>query len=310
MRIVFLGTPEFAVPSFLGLVNGGYTVSAVFTQPDRPKDRGKKIMMPPIKEAAISCGIPVYQCERIRQQVHVDQLKALKPDLMVTAAFGQILSREILEIPPLGCVNVHASLLPKYRGSAPIQWAIINGETVTGITTMYTSLGVDQGDIILQNELEILPQETAGELYERLSNLGGQVLMNTVELIQKGYAPRIPQNEAKASHFPMLKKEMGNINWDVPSQKIENLVRGVTPWPGAYSTIDGKTIKIWKVTPAGKKPDNIQPGEIICSDQDNGIVVCCVDGLLRIDELQCPGGRRMKSSDYLRGNKLTGRFER
>ncbi|MHB1315644.1 MAG: methionyl-tRNA formyltransferase [Christensenellales bacterium] len=310
MRIVFLGTPDFAVPSLLAMVSNGYSVVAVFSQPDRPKGRGNKLAMPPVKEAALQHGIPVFQCEKIRQAENVSKLKELKPDLMVTAAFGQILSKEILDIPPLGCVNVHASLLPKYRGSSPIQWAIINGETETGITTMYTSLGVDQGDMILQKKTPILPDETAGGLFGRLSLLGAEVLLETLGLIRKGTAPRIPQNEAEATRCPMLTKETGRIDWDMPPQQIINLIRGVSPWPGAYAKINGMAIKIWKASYAGDKPDGAAPGEIICADREHGIIVCCFNGLLRIDELQLPGGRRMSGSDYLAGNNLSGRFER
>ena len=310
MRIVFLGTPDFAVSSLSAITEKGYQIVGVYTQPDRQKGRGYKLTMPPVKELALKYHLPVYQCERIRNKENVETLRALKPDIMVTVAYGQILSQEILDIPPLGCVNVHASLLPKYRGSSPVHWAIINGEKKTGITTMYTSLGVDQGDIILQRSVPIREEETAGELYDRLSYLGAKVLINTLELIIEGTAPRIPQNEESATHCPMLKKEDGQVDFEKPVKDVHNRIRGVTPWPGAFGKINGKVVKIWKVSPEDTEKCFAKPGEIVFSDRENGMIVKCSDGCLKIEELQLPGGRKMTAKEFLVGNKLFGQFER
>lgn len=301
MDIVFLGTPDFAVPSLEALVENGYNVKAVITQPDRPKGRGNKLTPSPVKEYALSKNIPVFQPEKIKNEPEI--LNSLKPDLMITAAFGQILSKENLDAAPLGCVNVHGSLLPKYRGSSPIQWAVINGEKETGITTMYTALGVDCGDIILQEKTEIKKGETAGELFDRLAILGAEVLIKTVELISKGKAPRTPQKESEATYFPMLDKQKAKIDFNLPAIEIENLVHGLNPWPIAWSTCGGEVVKIYSARALDKKT-NACPGTIVSANKEDGILVATKENLLSIDVLQVPGKKAMEANVFLLGNKL------
>ena len=301
MRIVFLGTPEFGVPSLKALVESGYDVVGVFTQPDKPKGRGKKMQMSPVKECALEYGIPVFQPIKIRVD-GVDDLRALKPDLCVTAAFGQILSQEILDIPKIGTVNVHSSMLPRYQGSAPINWAIIQGETTTGITTMMTDKGVDTGDILLQKEMEILPGENAEELTQRMAPIGADLLIETIRLLEKGQCPRKKQNEEEMSYFPMFKKEMGEIDWQMTAHEIVCRVRGLIPWPGAsFSWMGGETIKVWKAEECDLSG---APGEILKSDAKEGLVIAAVENAVRVIELQAQGGKRMNAKDYLRGHPV------
>ena len=301
--IVFLGTPDFAVPSLKALVENGYNVKAVFTQPDRPKGRGNKMQFSPVKEYALEAGIPVYQPVKIRESEYAQILSDLKPDLMITAAFGQILSKENLEAAPLGCVNVHASLLPKYRGSSPIQWAVIKGEKTTGISTMYTALGVDTGDVILQKELEIGEDETAGELFDRLSLLGAETLIETVKLIEKGEAPRTPQDESKASHYPMLDKSKGLLDFTKPSKEIKDLIRGLCPWPVAWTVNGGEVIKVYSATLTDEKSDKA-PGTVVSQDAKQGLKVVTGDGVIRLDTIQLSGKKAMDSKIFFVGNKL------
>ena len=301
--IVFLGTPDFAVPSLKALVENGYRVKAVFTQPDRPKGRGNKLAFSPVKAYALEKGIAVYQPERIRLPEPAAVLRALKPDLMVTAAFGQILSKENLDSARLGCVNVHGSLLPAYRGSSPIQWAVINGEKETGITTMYTDIGVDCGDIILQRKLGIGEEETAGELFERMAPLGAQVLLETVRLIEEGRAPRLAQDETLATHFPMLDKKSAAIDFTQEALKIKNQIRGLNPWPVAWTMCGDAVLKVYSATVLEKKAQDA-PGTIACADEKQGLVVCTGDRLLSLDIIQFPGKKAMDAKIYLRGNSL------
>ncbi len=301
--IVFLGTPDFAVPSLKALIENGYNIKAVFTQPDRPKGRGNKVQFSPVKEYALSQNIPVYQPEKIRTEENAKILKELKPDLMITAAFGQILSKENLESAPLGCINVHGSLLPKYRGSSPIQWAVINGEKITGITTMYTDVGVDCGDIILKKELSIGEDETAGELFDRLSILGADALIETLKLFENGKIKRTPQNHEEATHFPMLEKSMGRIDFSKKSSEIKNLVRGMNPWPVAWAKCGDDILKIYSVTVLDEKSD-FTPGTIICADSKNGLKVSTGDGAILINTLQLPGKKAMDSKTFFVGNNL------
>ena len=302
MRVVFLGTPEFGVPSLTALKDAGYDVIGVFTQPDRPKGRGNKMLMSPVKECALKMGIPVYQPLKIRKD-GVEDLRALRPDLCVTAAFGQILSQEILDIPTMGTVNVHSSLLPKYRGSAPVHYAILEGETVTGITTMLTDKGMDTGDILLQKQVEILPGETTGELTERLAPIGAELLIETIRLLEKGECPRRKQNEEEATYFPMLKKEMGEMDWALPAKTLVNRIRGLSPWPGTYTYIGGEPLKIWKGEEA--EAHEGAPGRILYADPKNGLVIRAGENAVRVVELQAQGGKRMNAKDYLRGHPIT-----
>ena len=305
MRVVFLGTPDFGVPSLKALVEAGYEVVGVFTQPDKPKGRGNKMLPSPVKVCAQGLGIPVFQPVKIRAD-GVEDLKALAPDLCVTAAFGQILSQEVLDIPKVGTVNVHSSLLPKYRGSAPINWAVMEGETVTGVTTMMTDKGLDTGDILLKREVPILPGETAEELTARLAPIGAELLIETIRRLEAGDCPRVKQNEAEASYFPMLKKEMGDIDWNLPAEKIVNLVRGLTPWPGTCFTWgDGETVKVWKAETT--ENPGLEPGQIIAADAKQGLVIAAGDNAVRVMELQAPGGKRMNARDYLRGHPVSYR---
>ncbi|MGI6173203.1 MAG: methionyl-tRNA formyltransferase [Christensenellales bacterium] len=302
MRIVFMGTPEFAVPSLDKMVSEGFDVVACFTQPDRPAGRGNKLTPCPVKQSAQAHGIDVFQFERVRRQAGLDAIRACKPDLIVTAAFGQILSQKILDVPPMGVVNVHASLLPKYRGPAPINRAIMAGESVTGITTMFTDIGIDTGDCILFRELEILPLETAGELSERLSVLGGETLIETLRLLQKGECPRIPQNESKASYQGMLTKELGEIDFTKSAREIEWLVRGLNPWPGAYTTFSDGTLKIWLARATDEYAGN--PGEVVLSSPKRGLFVACGGDAIEILEMQAPSAKRMQAKQYLVGKPI------
>ncbi len=304
MKIVFLGTPEFALAPLRALREAKYDVIAVFTQPDRQKGRGYELSAPPVKELARLFDIPVFQPERIRSEEGAALLKSLAPDLMITAAFGQILSEENLNTPRLGCINVHGSLLPKYRGAAPIQWAVINGEKKTGVTTMMTDIGVDTGDMLLSRETAIGPDETAGELYARLSALGAQVLIETLKALEAGALKRVKQDEAEATRCPMLKKEHGQIDFANSARRVHDLVRGVNPWPGAYGFLNGHPFKIWKTRSADIAPPGLRPGEVAISSPRDGLFVQAGDGLIELIEIQAPGGKRMEAKAYLRGKPL------
>jgi methionyl-tRNA formyltransferase len=302
MRIVFMGTPEYAAINLQALINAGYQVAGVISQPDRPKGRGGKIVFSAVKLLALRHSIPVFQPKRIRKD-GLEDLKALKPDLCVTAAFGQILSEEILAVPPLGTVNVHASLLPKYRGSSPANWAIIKGETVTGVTTMLTDKGIDTGDILLQEEVAIRPDETAGVLTIRLAHTGASLLLETLARIVAGNCPRTRQNEAEMSYYPLLTKETGEINWQQSAADIVNLVRGVNPWPGAGTHSPWGQLKILSAREE-RTDSEAASGTILMSDARNGLLVKAGDAALRIGLLQLPGGKAMDSRDFLRGHPL------
>ncbi|HWQ59278.1 MAG TPA: methionyl-tRNA formyltransferase [Clostridia bacterium] len=305
MRIAFLGTPDFALPSLEMLIGAEHEL-CVFTQPDRPAGRHGELTPPPVKVMAEQRGIPVRQFEKIRSAQGVAALRAFAPELMVTAAFGQLLSQENLDIPTYGCVNVHASLLPKYRGAAPIQWAIIEGERVTGVTTMLTELGLDTGDILLFEQTEIGPDETAGELFKRLSALGAKVLKETIERMQNGTLTRAKQDEALASKCRMINKEDGRIDFSQSAQKVHDLVRGANPWPCAYALLDGEPIKIWK-TRMTQEPPAGEPGLCAVADPRRGLYVDAGDGLVEILEMQFPGARRMDAKTALLGHPLAGR---
>lgn len=308
MRIVFMGTPDFAVPCLKVLLDQKHEIVAVVTQPDRAKGRGNKLAPPPVKVLAEEAGIPVYQPEKIKTVEFTEILRGLKPDAMVVVAFGQILSQEILDIPPLGCINVHASLLPRYRGAAPINWCIINGEAVTGVTTMYMDKGLDTGDMILKKETEIGQNETAGELHDRLMELGASVLSETMLLLEQGKAPRIPQDNAAATYAPIMNKALGRIDWSKAAEEIRNLIRGTYPWPGAYSTYDRRVFKIMasEVYEPGVKHE--KPGSIAVVDKES-VIVNCGTGSLRITELQFENEKRMSVEAYLRGHEIvTGVF--
>ncbi|MCG0274672.1 MAG: methionyl-tRNA formyltransferase [Thermosediminibacteraceae bacterium] len=303
MDIVFMGTPDFALPSLDALVERGYNVLAVVTQPDRPKGRKRLLTPPPVKVAAEKYGIKVYQPEKVKEEIFVEELKALHPDIIVVVAYGQILPFSVLSIPSIGCINVHASLLPKYRGAAPIQWAIIKGEEKTGVTTMWMDEGMDTGDIFLQKEIAIDPQWTAVELSEVLSKLGSQLLLETLEKIKAGNLIRVPQNHAEATYAPVLKKEDARIDWRSKTKDIYNLIRGMQPWPGAFTVRKGVELKIWKAE-IYSTGESKEPGKVIGIDKARGILVGTGDGILMITELQEAGKKRMTAAEYLRGHPL------
>ena len=300
MRIAFMGTPEFAVPSLKALIREGYEVAGVFTQPDRPKGRGNRLTPSPVKVTAAEAGIPVFQPERIRK-TGVEDLRSLKPDLCVTAAFGQILSQEILDIPPMGNINVHASLLPKHRGAAPIAYAVIAGDGKAGVTTMMMDAGIDTGDILLQEETIIGESETCGELTERLSRIGAELLIRTVREMEAGTLKRIRQNEAEMTYDPMLSKDLGRPDWNREAAAIRGLINGLNPWPCVSVPWDGGRLKLLR---AVCTEGHGEAGTVLQADPKQGLVIACGKGAVRILELQAPGGKQMKAEDYLRGHGI------
>lgn len=302
MKIVFMGTPEFAVPCLQKIIDEGHEVVAVVTQPDKPKGRGKKLAMPPVKELALKYDIPVYQPLKAREESFVDTLKEMNPELIVVVAFGQILPKSILDIPKYGCVNVHASLLPRYRGAAPLNWVIINGEEKTGVTTMYMDEGLDTGDMILKSEIPLDDEITAGELHDKMMIYGAKVLKETIDLIEKGEAPREKQSNENTCYSPIMNKSLGNIDWNKSAIDIHNLVRGINPWPSAYTTYEGQTMKIWKTKVIDKNSDK-DPGTIISVDKE-GINVSTSEGIVQIKEIQMAGKKRMEVPEYIKGNNI------
>ena len=300
MRIVFMGTPEFAVPSLEKLAGSGHEIAGVFTQPDRPRGRGNKLSPSPVKACAQQYGIPVFQPEKIRRD-GVEDLRGLKPDLCVTAAFGQILSQEILDIPPLGNINVHASLLPRHRGSAPIAHAILQGDKTAGITTMMMDRGIDTGDMLLQAETEIGETETCGELTERLSRMGAELLEETLRRLEEGTLERAPQDEAGMTYDPMLNKEMGTGDFALSAREMKGRINGLNPWPCVSVPFGEGRLKLLRAALAEGKGD---PGEVLAADAKSGLILACGEGAVRILELQAPGGKKMKAEDYLRGHGI------
>lgn len=302
MKIVFMGTPDFAVPSLERLIADGHEILAVVTQPDKPQSRGMKLTASPVKECAIKYNIPIYQPEKIKKdREFIEIYKEMKPDVAVVVAFGQILSKEILDIPAKGNINVHGSLLPKYRGAAPIQWSVINGDKTTGITTMFMDVGMDTGDMLLKEEVEIGEEETAGELFDRLSILGAEVLSKTLVKLEEGTLKREPQNHNEATHVSMINKELGRIDFNKTSKEIDCLVRGVNPWPGAFFEMNGKKIKVHKAKICDKVG---KAGEIIDADAKKGLVIATQDASIELLEIQPEGKRRMTAKEYLIGNKI------
>ena len=300
MNIVFMGTPDFAVPSLKALIREGYEVAGVFTQPDRPKGRGNKMLPSPVKQAAMEAGIPVFQPVRIRRD-GVEDLKALKPDLCVTAAFGQILSQEILDIPPLGNINVHASLLPKHRGAAPIAYAIMGGDKEAGVTTMFMDAGIDTGDMLLQEKTEIGESETCGELTARLSGIGAELLIRTLKELEAGTLTRFAQDEAKMTYDPMLEKGMGIADFTADADLLRGRINGLNPWPCVSVPMNGERLKLLRAVRAEGAGE---PGTVITADPKGGLVIACGSGAVRVLEVQAPGGKQMKAEDYLRGHGI------
>lgn len=304
MKIIFMGTPDFAVPSLEMLVSEGYEVVAAVTQPDKPKGRGNKLTAPPVKEFAIKSGIQVLQPAKIKTSEFVEQIRELQPDLLITAAYGKILSKELLEVPVLGCINVHGSLLPAYRGAAPINWAVINGEEKTGITTMFTDVGLDTGDMLLKRELAIGPDMTVGELHDKMAVLGAQVLRDTLSELKKGTLKRIPQDDSVSTYAPMMNKELGLIDWSKKASEIHNLVRGTDPWPGAYTLLEGNRMRVWKTALTKESADSSQENGRILKVYDQGILVKCSDENLLLLEVQFDSSRRMSVKEYIRGHEI------
>ena len=311
MKIVFMGTPDFAEESLKAIYEAGYEIVSVVTNPDRPKGRGMKMIPSPVKEFATEKGLRIFQPEKVKNnEEFVKELKALQPDAICVVAYGKILQKEILDIPPYGCINVHASLLPKYRGAAPVQWAVLNGDKITGATTMYMDVGMDTGDIILKESVEIGEEETTGELWDRLKVIGGKLLVETLRQIEKGIAPREKQGE-DYTVAPMLSKDMAKIDWNSKNaEELKNLVRGLNPIMGAYTFWKGKKIKFWKVQVV--EEDKIQVenlgflknGTVIVSDPKEGIYIKCKEGILKVLEIQGENSKRMSIQDYLRGNPI------
>ena len=305
MRIVFMGTPAFAVPSLEKLIEAGNEIVGVFTQPDKPKNRGMKLLPPPVKVCAQEHEIPVYQPTKLRDGTALAQIQALAPELIVVAAYGRILPDEILDYPKLGCINVHSSLLPRYRGAAPINWAILNGDEKTGVTIMHMATELDAGDIITQAETAIDPDEDAETLYQRLADMGGALLISAVEQLAAGTATRTPQEAAGVTLAPMLGRELSPIDWKRSAQEIHNQVRGLIPWPTATTdAITGDTMKILVTQQTGEQTG--APAGTVVAAGKQGIDMACGDGkILRIVELQAAGKKRMKAADYLRGNPIS-----
>ena len=306
MNIVFMGTPDFAVESLKKIYESGHNILAVVSQPDKPSGRNMKLMPTPVKEYAESKNIKVYQPEKIRKDEELyETLKSLKPDVIVVVAFGQILPQKILDIPKYGSVNVHGSLLPKYRGAAPIQWAIISGEKVTGITTMYMDAGMDTGDMIQKAEVKIENDDNFGTLYEKMKIKGGELIVQTLEKIADGVAPRVKQPD-DFTLAPMIEKTLGNIDWNNNSEDIRNLVRGLNPTPGAYTNIEGQKIKIWRVEFSNlEKTDEVLPGMVIKAIKKEGLLISTQDGILDIAEIQLPNSKRMLAKEYLNGHDIS-----
>ena len=304
MRILFMGTPDFAVPSLNALIQAGHKICGVFTQPDKPKNRGMKLQPPPVKVVALSHDIPVYQPVSVKNGEAMEIIRQLQPELIVVAAYGRILPNEILEYPQYGCINVHSSLLPKFRGAAPIHWAVVSGETETGVTIMHMAQELDAGDIIDQARTPIDPDESVEAVHDRLAELGGGLLVEVVEKLRLGTATRTPQDSSKATYASMLSREMSAIDWTQPAKAIHDKIRGLSPWPAAATNIIHDTnIKIFGSSNLGEHT-SAAPGTIVAAGKQ-GIDVACGDGkLLRITQLQAPGGKRMAAADYLRGHPL------
>ena len=303
MRVIFMGTPDFSVGTLRELVKAGHEVVGVVSQPDKPKGRGKSLMPTPVKEAALELGLPVYQPKKVREPEFIEILSKLEPEVIVVVAFGQIIPQEILNLPPYGCINVHASLLPKYRGAAPIQWAVIDGEPQSGVTIMKMDAGLDTGDMITKVVVPIAEEETGGSLFDKLSAAGARLLVDTLPSLKNGTAVYEKQpEESPTPYAAMIQKQMGNIDWNRPAVEIERLVRGLNPWPSAYTKLKGKTLKIWKaqVIEESGKDTALAPGTVIQADT-HGLYVKTGQDILNITELQLEGKKRMDTPAFLRG---------
>lgn len=300
MRVVFMGTPEFAIPTFEGLIESGVKLVGVFTQPDRPKGRGRKLEASPVKQLALEHNLPVFQPQRLRDKDAVKQVRALHPELIVVVAYGQILPQDVLDIPKHGCINVHASLLPRHRGAAPINKAIMEGDPITGVTTMQMDAGLDTGDMLVKKSLSIFPNENAGELHDRLAQLGREGMEETLARLCAGTLTPEKQDDSVSSYAPMLKKADGLIDWSLSAISIHNQIRGLYPWPGTFTYLDGEVLKVAESRIA---KDNGSPGEVLKAEA-NQVLVACGVGALELRKLQLPGKKMLPAADFLRGVKL------
>ncbi len=299
MRVIYMGTPDFAVGALEEIIKAGHDVVLVVTQPDKPKGRGKTMQFTPVKECALEHGLEVFQPVKVRESANIEYLRKFNPDIIVVAAFGQILPKAILDMPKYCCVNIHASLLPKYRGAAPIQWAIINGDEVTGVTTMRMAEGIDTGDMIAKRQVRIAEDETGGSLFDKLADVGGKLCVETLKMIEDGTAEYTPQDSEQATHTSMIRKELGEIDWGKSAVEIERLIRGLNPWPSAYTHLNNKTFKIWKAAVLDEAYD-CEPG-CICRVSKNEMHVMTGDGVLSLLEVQLEGKKRMDIESFLRG---------
>jgi len=297
-----MGTPEFAVPTLKALNEKGHEIKLVVTQPDKPSGRGKKLKKSEVKEAAEQLGLPVFQPDKIKKPENIEVLKSYNPDVIVVVAYGQLLNKEILELPKYGCINVHASLLPKLRGAAPLNWAIINGETHTGVTTMKMDVGLDTGDMLLKAEVEIDEEMNVGNLHDILMHMGANLLIETLDRLERNDMVPEKQDDSLSCYAPMFNNENRKINWNLNAKNIHDLIRGLSPWPTAYFTMDDKTVKVYESKYTNEKT-NYQPGYVIKADND-GIYVAASDGVVILKEIQMPGKNKMKIDAYLRGNKF------
>lgn len=303
MRIVFMGTPDFAEASLRKLIEEGFEVVGVFTQPDKPRGRGMELSFSPVKETALRAGLPVFQPEKMRDGTAFAQIKDLQPDILVVVAYGKMLPDDILALPRYGAVNVHGSLLPKYRGAAPIQWAVLNGDKTTGVSTMYLAHEMDSGDVIYSEETEIGEKETSGELFDRLMLMGAELLVKTLRAIENGTAPRVPQDDSQASYVGQLDKSYSPIDWDRPPRAVLKQIYGLQPWPVATMELDGKLCRVFGAEYTDSHTDK-QPGQIVSAGKDGIEIACAAGETLCITELQAPGKKRMAAADYLRGHPI------
>ena len=302
MKVIFMGTPDLSVGTLEALIDAGHEVVLAVTQPDKPKGRGGKVLYTPVKEAALAHDIPVYQPTKIRDPECIEELRKYKADIMVVIAFGQILPKEILEMTPYGCVNVHASLLPAYRGAAPIQWAVINGDKVSGVTTMQMDEGLDTGDMLLKEEIVLDEKETGGSLHDKIADAGARLCIETLKALEQGTVTPVKQGESTTEYARMLDKRMGNISWEKPAEEIERLIRGLNPWPSAYTDWNGKVMKIWQAEVCEGDTKEV-PGTVVKVEKD-GFYVQTGKDLLKVTELQIPGKKKMDAGAFLRGCRI------
>lgn len=303
MKVVFMGTPDFAVETLKAVIDAGHEVAAVVTQPDKPKGRGKELAMPPVKELAVERGLTVYQPLKARDASFISLMREIAPDVIVVVAFGQLLPKEILDIPKYGCVNVHASLLPEYRGASPIQWAVIDGKEESGVTTMLMDEGLDTGDMLLQCRRKLDKKETGGSLFEKLSVDGAKLLIETLKGLEEGTIKRILQDSGKATHTKKLEKTLGELDFRKPAEKLECLIRGLNPWPSAYTHFHGKTLKIWDADVILGEFAEYEPGQIVSVNKTEFVIKCGVNALA-VRQLQLEGKKRMDTAAFLLGTKV------